>query len=134
MDHVTQVLLSLAAAVLSSAALSGWRWIRRTSRKLIAVADTIEQFGQQWAEAAALDRVIRDNDEDLEELKRQLGTAGRDPGWASVEAFLHQWRHEQKNEAAALKVTIELLERIARAIHDVSGDMRVITEQLAARP
>lgn len=111
----------VVGGVLLAAILHVWRRASQALGKANRVLATIENFGAQWEKAVALDEQIRADRSDLEALIIQMGTAGRNPQWASMEAYLHEWRHEQRNESHAMNLAAMALLRAAEALETKLG-------------
>lgn len=103
---------AVVAGLLTAAIIHIWHRAIQALRKFSASLEVIKTFGRQWEQAVALDAEIRAERSELQALAAQMGTAGRHPDWASVEAYLHEWRHEWRDHSAGIALGLEAIDKI----------------------
>lgn len=109
---VDQVLVAVEVGIITAVAIGLWRRARQVFARVHDNLDALEAFTAAWSSAARLEAVIREAGTDINTIVAQLGTEARRSDWPALEAYLHDWRHEQKNEAAITALAVGLLERM----------------------
>lgn len=124
MTAFTQAVITVAASIVTVAVLAVWRRLHKTLGEFRQAIKSVQSFTDAWTAAAKLESIIRGDSDDIDALQRQLGTLDRDPAWRPLEAYIHEMHHEQKNTAAAYKVTSEALDGVARKLNELISVIR----------
>lgn len=115
---ISQVLIAAAAGLVVAATIAVWRRAHRTLGLFVTALKSLEAFTAAWTKAAGLETLIREDAAELAEVRAQLGKA-RNPDWPSLEEYLHEMRHEQKNVSTKLQLAVD-------ALMAVSGQLKAL--------